>query len=150
MFYVNMDFKSAAMFNGENKYLIVSSLLFLIPGLYGIHNKEYILSCIFIVGSLISINYWRDPQLGFRRNLDLYYVRFSSIYYIISILLLSSFFHQVLIASAFGMGVILFKKSCDEYRKKNAFWYSYHLSFHTICSIAQLMLVHWSIFLPIY
>ena len=52
-------------------YLFYTSFGSLISSSYGVYKKEYINSlCVFLF-FLTSINYWRNPVYGFRRNIDI-------------------------------------------------------------------------------
>ena len=127
------------MFNNENKYMMKSSLLFLLPGLYGLKRKEYTCSSLMILGSLISLNYWRDPKPGFRRNLDLYFVRFCVPTFGYNILYsIDTWYNIFLISGIYGIGKLFFFKASYEYYKKNRFWYIYHLGFHSFCFFGHI------------
>jgi hypothetical protein len=57
----------------DSKIVYTTSWLFLLNSLYGFYDGEhpfisFLLSCIFFN----SINYWRNPIRGFRRNLDIF------------------------------------------------------------------------------
>jgi hypothetical protein len=138
-----------SMYDGENKYFVGSSLLFMIPGFYGLYHKEYYLAPSIIAGSLISMNYWRDPKLGLRRNMDFFYVNGIAPYYIMHIFLIPSLTSQLLLSSLYGTGAMLFRKAYNEYHKKNRFWYIYHLAMHSMIYTGHSLLLHWSIFPPI-
>lgn len=137
------------MYNGENKYFVGSSLMFMIPGFYGLYHKEYYLAPSLIIGSLISINYWRDPKFGLRRNMDYMYVNSIVPYYIMHIFLIPSLSSQALLSSLYTSGALLFKKAYNEYQKKNKYWYMYHLGMHSVFYAGHSLLLYWSIFPPI-
>jgi hypothetical protein len=132
------------MYNDENKYMMRSSLLFLVPGCYGVYCKEYTCSPLMILGSLISLNYWRKPCKGFRRNLDLYFVRscvgifgykiFTSI---------KNYQNMFCVLGTYGLGKLCYFKACNEYYKKNKSWYKYHVSFHGFCSIGHSLILYY-------
>jgi len=131
------------MYDHENEYIKKTSLLFLVPGLYGIYNKEYFCSSLMVAGSLISLNYWRDPVPGFRRNLDLYFVRsciFTFGYKILTSI--NNWYNIALITSLYGLGNLCFLKASYEYYKKNRFWYIYHMSFHGLCFLGHSAVIY--------
>jgi hypothetical protein len=67
----------------QNKYMWWVSWLSLISCIYALRNNN---ACIAVVPGgvfITSLNYWRDPKLGWRRSLDVYFVRVSAIYNII-------------------------------------------------------------------
>lgn len=59
------------MFENENNYLMKSSLLFLIPGIYGISKKKYLLSSVLIIGPIISYRFWSKPKYDIWRTADI-------------------------------------------------------------------------------
>ncbi len=52
-------------------YLFYSSCSFAITSLYGVYKKEYIKSLGVFLIFTSSINYWRNPVHGLRRNVDI-------------------------------------------------------------------------------
>lgn len=51
----------------------MSSLSFL-SGVYAIKRKLYALSCSPLIVFGTSVNYWRNPTYGLRRNIDIFFV----------------------------------------------------------------------------
>ena len=126
------------MYYDENKYMKNTSLMFLVPGLYGLYNNEKFCSSLMIAGSLISLNYWKDPKPGFRRNLDLYFVRSCVGVFGYKILTSIDNWYKIgLITSLYSLGKIYFFKASTEYYKNNRFWYIYHISFHSLCFLGH-------------
>ena len=54
----------------QTKWLVGSSFVILMPGIYGYINKEYYLSTCSIATGLCSINFWRDANYSWRRTVD--------------------------------------------------------------------------------
>uniref|UniRef100_A0A6C0J2S0 Uncharacterized protein n=1 Tax=viral metagenome TaxID=1070528 RepID=A0A6C0J2S0_9ZZZZ len=50
------------MYNGENTYLMGSSLLYLVPCTHAFYRQKYLLSSILFVGPLVSYKYWSKPR----------------------------------------------------------------------------------------
>lgn len=59
------------IYNGENRYLMGSSLLFLLPGTHAFYRQKYMLSSILLVGPLVSYKYWSKPRNNIWRTADM-------------------------------------------------------------------------------
>jgi len=64
----------------HSKYLLVISMSSLISGAYAIRQGLLHLSIVPLGVWTTSINYWRNPVYGWRRNLDLTYVPLALTY----------------------------------------------------------------------
>ena len=66
-------------------FLLFTSLFFLFPaGLAIQHTRSFYLAILYTSTSFASLNYWRNPLNGFRRNIDLIVARTSFIITLIS------------------------------------------------------------------
>ena len=65
----------------KKKYLLFSSSFFIIPFLFSFIRKPfiYILSLDYFITFVCSINYWKYPVIGIRRNIDLFVANSSFI-----------------------------------------------------------------------
>jgi len=74
--HVNCD--NDGLYNGlivpksHANYLFYSSCIFLITGLYGVYKQLYFKSLTAFLMVITSINYWRNPVYGLRRNIDIF------------------------------------------------------------------------------
>jgi hypothetical protein len=74
-YHVNPD--SDGFYNGlvvpkpQANYLFYTSFFSLISTLYGLYKKEYLNTIGVFSIFITSINYWRDPVYGWRRNIDI-------------------------------------------------------------------------------
>lgn len=59
------------------------SYLSCIPSIYGIYKGYYDLSLMSGVVTLTSVNFWRNPDLSWRREVDIHFVRLSVLYHIL-------------------------------------------------------------------
>jgi hypothetical protein len=64
-----------------NVLLTVSSCLFLIPAILAWHLYQPFFAILSLITSLISINYWRNPVPGIRKNADLIFAKISFAFY---------------------------------------------------------------------
>ena len=66
-------------------FLLFTSLFFLFPaGLAIQHTRSFYLAILYTLTSLASLNYWRNPVYGFRRNIDIIVARTSFVITLIS------------------------------------------------------------------
>ena len=54
----------------ESKYLVFSSLCFLVPCIYSYVHALYFYCFVLLATSMISANYWRDATRSYRRDMD--------------------------------------------------------------------------------
>lgn len=67
----------------DTKYIVVTSSLFMVPFYYSIIYKKYLYSTTSLVTAIVSVNFWRDARLGWRRDTDLIVSKISfSIYFV--------------------------------------------------------------------
>lgn len=55
----------------ESRWLVLTSIMYIIPTTYSFQNGLYFLSTISFLSTFISANYWRKATLSFRRDMDL-------------------------------------------------------------------------------
>ena len=73
----HFDSDNNGLYNGlivpksHANYLFCSSCSFLITALYGLYKKEYVKCLSVFLIFITSINYWRNPVYGLRRNIDI-------------------------------------------------------------------------------
>jgi hypothetical protein len=75
--FVHVEPDSDGLYNGlvmpkpQADYLFYTSFGSLVGSLYGFYKKQYINSLGVFLIFLTSINYWRNPVYGWRRNIDI-------------------------------------------------------------------------------
>jgi hypothetical protein len=57
--------------------LVISSHFFLVPAYIAYKNSYYGYATISLITTIVSVNFWRNPIPGFRRNLDLVVAKIS-------------------------------------------------------------------------
>ena len=78
-----------------SKYLLYSSYLIVISAVIAyIMNKVYAFVYLILL-FITSVNYWRKPEYGLRRNIDLGAVSIGALYASLNLLLLKNEFHRV-------------------------------------------------------
>jgi hypothetical protein len=126
----------------HSKWLVLSSLFFLIPSIYAYVNNLYYFSILSLFTSLISANYWRNPIHSWRRNMDLVFSKLSFIIYLPNGIIYVSY-TPYLITGYFGLVILLysFYLSGKLYQLQNNNWYKYHMLFHFMVMYEQLIVL---------
>ena len=127
----------------ESKVLILSSTLFIYPTYYAYTNGMMILSLLYFLSGLISINYWRNPIKSWRLDIDLIYSK--------SMLVLSCYngakyitrTNQLLLSyPGFILTIYSYNKSTELHIIKNNNWYKYHCMMHIIMIYESLIILY--------
>ena len=119
------------IFENENNYLMKSSLLFLIPGIYGISKKKYLLSSVLIIGPIISYRFWSKPKYDIWRTADIICANIGMCLFIGNAALnIKKPTIKYIIYYNYLCGTGFFLNAINEYKKKNKYWYIDHLSMH--------------------
>lgn len=152
------------LYRTNSKWLILSSCMFLIPvswhivqyTLYRVYNTIYYINVyewntqnrrifrVFVIvnfnaslATFVSINYWRNPEKGWRRDLDLIVAKYAivvGIYYI-------PFYVNYVPYLVFGCASIFMMFYAYYYssyyvNKKDPIWIKYHILFHTAVALS--------------
>ena len=123
-----------------SKYIVASSLLFQIPAYYAYHNHIYSYAIGSFITSVLSMNYWRHATPSWRRNMDLYWAKTAGVCY---------FLHGMQYSPRWGIHisllmVFLYYQSCHQYTiNPLGNWYLYHMMFHVIASINQMIAIYY-------
>ena len=126
----------------QTKWLVASSLTFLVPGIYGIKHKLYAPSALLIVTSFVSANYWKNARVSWRRTADL----------ILSKITFGVFaFYGVrygrhvptLVAGYSGFVIIsyCYYMSSQSHKQKKTYWWRYHVAFHLLLAVEEFMIL---------
>ncbi len=84
-----------------SKYLFCSSFLMALSFIFALYFNEGYISIYFFLLFLTSINFWRKPEYGLRRNLDKMLVYCGVIYTLFFIYLLSGTFYKIMFLNLF-------------------------------------------------
>lgn len=127
------------------RWLVGSSLLFLLPSLYAyIHNMK-ICSIILIGTTFFSVNYWRNAEKGWRRDADLYYAKFSFYTFVLlGVMYVRNMYYML--AGYLGLCFLVFcyqkSKHTHETKGPNSEWYKYHMLFHLIMTGEMVIIMN--------
>ena len=112
----------------------------LIPAYYAYNKGFIILSTISTLTSVTSINYWRFPIIGLRRNMDLI---FSKLLFIVYFLLrLSKMLYLRNDALLYCISIIInYIISSMLWEKDNSYWICFHVGFHAFVAVEQYIVI---------
>ena len=124
---------------------IVSLLFLFFSFMYALYCECYDLAAVPGGVFLTSVNYWREPVYGWRRNLDMSYVACALVYqnYRAYHLLSSSSQMSALLTyyTLMGIGMVCYKLSVHLYKKKDIWSSTYvHCLVHVLANTANVFL----------
>jgi len=124
-----------------NFNLIATSGLFVVPALLGIYKKEYLLSSISLISMMASLNYWRDPVPGTRKNIDLVVSKITGfVYFIHGYNRLSGMMRFIGYTNGFII-TSCYYTSCLLYKLKSNGWITYHMGFHIFIVLGKIIVL---------
>jgi hypothetical protein len=124
-----------------SKFLFFSSFSMLISTLIAIYMNDIYITIYFFLLFLSSINYWRKPEYGFRRNIDLLIVKIGIISLLSQICLLKNeFCRHIYISLAFCAAIFYIIEHILVYFI-NVKWIIFHMSIHIYISLAALLII---------
>ena len=124
------------------KNLILSSSLFIIPGIYGLYQKQYILSLTSFASAIASINYWKHPITGSIKNIDLFVSKASALIYFIYGYNYVNTTYLRLLGYTNGICMIsMYNTSCILSELHSETWELYHILFHISTVIGKMLVI---------
>jgi hypothetical protein len=122
--------------------LLFSTSLFIIPTVYGYYNKKYILSTMTLISMLASMNYWRKPISGTRKNLDLIISKgVGCIYFFCGYNHVNNTIFRIFGYTNGFLMISLYNASCILYTLKSDSWEYYHVMFHISTVIGKIIVL---------
>ena len=124
-----------------SKFLLYSSCAIGISSVIAyIMNDVYVSVYLFIL-FLTSINFWRKPEYGLRRNIDLTVVYMYVLYTILNIFLLKNEFHRVFLLAVF-LSVNLYNVvEYILYYFGSTKWIIFHMAMHIYVSFCIFLVI---------
>ena len=115
--------------------LIISSFF----GTFTLYNayifNENILGILSFISIVSSINYWRLPCYGWRRNMD-FISAFLNLFVVIY--LSDTIIHKIFVS----LSIMLFIIACNLWKNNIWYWYWIHFCFHIIANISNYILYY--------
>jgi hypothetical protein len=124
-----------------SKFLFFSSFSMLISTLIAIYMNDKYITIYFFLLFLSSINYWRKPEYGLRRNIDLLIVKIGVIILFSQVCLLKNeFCRHVYVCLAFCSMVFYILEHILVYFY-SVKWIIFHMTIHLYMSLSALFLI---------
>jgi hypothetical protein len=126
-----------------SKWLVYSSLFFMIPSVYALALEMYMFSGLLVITSGISINHWRIATFNStRRKADLYVAKFSFIVFFINGGMYIRYIPYLCLAYT-NLALIAYAFHCSNalYAAQSPIWYKYHMLFHLCVACEQLLVI---------
>ena len=124
-----------------SKFLFFSSFSMLISALIATYMNDKYITIYFFLLFLSSINHWRKPEYGLRRNIDLLLVNVGIIALLSQICLLKNeFCRHVYACLAFCCLIFYIIENILVYML-NVKWIIFHMSIHMYVSLTALFVI---------
>jgi hypothetical protein len=133
----------------ETKWIAISSFFFGVPGvlyLYKYVGKDHplirpimVYSVFLIFTTIFSANYWRDAQIGWRRNVDLILSKITfSMGCLCNLFYVGWFPLKMAIFSLLPFMWYCYSTSSVLLEQANPEWVTYHFTFHILLAIGAI------------
>jgi hypothetical protein len=144
MFNITIDPSKIEAPSDEAYLIVLSSLLFLVPAVYSYINGQLLITCILIITTILSVNFWRDARYTWRRIIDRTYAKMTFVYFAVNGFLYVTWLPFLIMGCIGSFGLIycyyMSNKHCSS-MNKNEVWCKYHIAFHFITICTQLMII---------
>ena len=149
IFDMTIDYEKYVADYSQAKWIMVSSLLFMIPCVYSFVNELYFISASLLISTVLSINFWRHATYSWRRISDRIYAKFSFIFFLIYGIKYVTCLPLIIIGyiGLFGLIYCFYMsnkicKGCNtNIMDQDPAWLKYHMSFHLITVCTQMMII---------
>jgi len=124
-----------------SKFLFLSSFSMLVSVIIAIIVNDIYVTLYFLLLFLTSINYWRRPEYGLRRNIDLFVVRCGMIIVFYQVCLLKNEFCRfIFLSMAFCSTMFFVVENILSYLNIVQ-WVIFHMTIHLYMSLSALFIV---------
>jgi len=123
-------------------YYLLVFFLFLVGMPFKINGNASLLLSM----SLISVNYWRNARISWRRTTDLIYSKMMTIIFVTKGIYHIHTFPSLMVGFVCSTGIVYFYHySCTFHSEKKECWVQYHVIFHFLMTINMWLVVSHSI-----
>jgi len=127
-----------------NYKLLITTFTFLFPIFYSYFKGNNVLSIATTLALLGSINYWRNPIPGYRRNIDLITSKISlAAYFIYGYINVIGLYPRLIGYVSLGLLAYLYNNSCKKFYLDDKTWEDYHIYFHLLTTISKMYVIYW-------
>ncbi len=127
--------------NKYSKFLFYSSFSMLISAIIAIIINDLYVTVYFLLLFLTSINYWRRPEYGLRRNIDLFVVNCGVIIVFWQVCLLKDEFCQYIFLCLCACSVVFYIIEHILQHYDNLQWIIFHMAIHLYVSLSALFVI---------
>ena len=123
------------------KYLFCSSFCMLFASIISYIKNDSYKGIYYIILFLTSINFWRDPIYGIRRNMDLFIVYFGIPFTLTQLYLLQNDFYMYCILSMCLCCLVFYIMEfiCVKYLSNK--WVIFHMTLHLYASLLVVFIL---------
>ena len=122
----------------QTRWLMLSSLCFLGPSIYGYKRNKYFLANTALMTTLCSINFWRDATYSYRRTADVIMAKISFVTFMVSSVPYVTWMPFVSTGYSALAGVIYCYFMSNKHADSEV-WWKYHMMFHLLISYTQFV-----------
>lgn len=126
----------------ETKWLVMSSMTFLIPAAYAFASSLYLYGCVSLFTSLLSMNHWRNAEDGVRRAIDCYGAYICFVVFVLSGCIycrgIYLYIAGVIISIIIGFFLMSDYLSIQHHHR----WYVAHIFFHLFVTIGECLIIY--------
>ena len=124
-----------------SKFLFYSSFSMLISAIIAIIINDLYVTIYFFILFLTSINYWRRPEYGLRRNIDLFVVNCGVIIVFWQVCLLKDEFCRFVFLGMSACSVVFYIIENILQHYNSLQWIIFHMTIHLYVSLSALFVV---------
>ena len=124
-----------------SKFLFFSSFSMLISAIIAIIVNDIYVTIYFFILFLTSINHWRRPEYGLRRNIDLFVVKCGIIIIFCQVCLLKNEFCRFVFVSLSLCSCMFFIIENILSYFNNLQWIIFHMTIHLYISLSALFVI---------
>ena len=124
-----------------SKFLFFSSFSMAVSAFIAYIMNDLYITIYFLLLFLTSINHWRQPEYGLRRNIDLTVVAIGFFYVLLKIFLLKDEFHRVGLICLGICGILMYIFEYILEYLDSPKWIIFHMTLHIYASCAALLMI---------
>jgi hypothetical protein len=118
-----------------SKYLYYSSFLIGVSSTISMYYKDYSTVLFMFLLFLTSINYWKRPDYGFRRDVDMFLCKVIAVFfYLKTTIFYDEFVAEIFINSAYNI-FFLYAMELLLWHYHNKKWIIFHMAIHFYLSV---------------
>jgi hypothetical protein len=124
----------------QTRWLLLSSLCFLGPSIYGYKRNNYLLANVALITTICSVNFWRDATYSYRRTADVIMAKISFIIFIVYGVPYVTWIPFV-VTGYTSLVVLIYCYYMSNKHSNSELWWKYHMMFHLLISYTQYIAI---------